>query len=300
MSTDNKSFKNILLFVRKTKTTITKSLQEISIQLKQHGYNVFIDKETTKFIPKTEIAIIEEKNISDINLIVAIGGDGTILKAAQTSSANNIPLLGINCGKIGFLTDINTQELKSLTNILNGQYEQEQRLMLNCSIVKGEEKTFIGNALNEISLMRSDIVKILEFDIFINNKFVCSQRSDGLIISTPTGSTAYSLSAGGPIIQPSLKTISLIPICAHNLNTRPIVIEPHNTISIKFNEDIITYPCISCDGQDRHLIQTGQTIEISQAKNSLTLVHPLNYHYFETLKNKLHWEKKPDANSSTN
>ena len=299
MSTGNKSFKNILLFVRKTKTSIIKSMQEISSQLEQHGYNVFIDADTTNFIPKTDITVISEEQIKDINLIIAIGGDGTILKAAQTSSSNNIPLLGINCGKIGFLTDINTHDLKSLINILNGQYEQEQRLMLTCNTIKDGQKTFIGNALNEVSLMRGEIVKILEFDIFINSKFVCSQRSDGLIISTPTGSTAYSLSAGGPIIQPSLKTISLVPICAHNLNTRPIVIDPHNTINIKFNKDVTAAPSISCDGQDKFFINPGEIIEISQAKHTLNLVHPLNYHYFETLKNELHWEKKPDAKSFT-
>jgi NAD+ kinase len=294
-----KTFNNILLFARKNNHKVATEINALNNSLQEAGFNTFIDIETKALYSNLTATTLTDINHENIDVIVAIGGDGTILRATKTASKNSIPLVGINCGNIGFLTDLQANNFNSLKKILHGQYEEERRFMIRCDIVTNNEHKFVDNALNEISLTRGELIKIIEFDIFINDKFVCNQRADGLIISTPTGSTAYALSAGGPIIQPSIEAISLVPICPHTLNTRPIIIEPHNTIKIKINRRLSSSPSISCDGKSKIFLPEESYVEISKAKSELRLLHPLNYHYFDTLKNKLHWERKPYAEFSS-
>lgn len=298
MDNSTKKFNNILLFVRKNKDNIKKELLSLNAILQENGFSTFIDNTTKNISNDIKASLLTEVNNDNIDLIIAIGGDGTILHAAKVASHNAIPLIGVNCGKVGFLTDIQADNYNNLLKMLHGHYEEEKRSMLRCDLISDSESKFLDDALNEVALIRGELVKIIEFDIYINNRFICNQRADGILISTPTGSTAYSLSAGGPIIQPSLDAICLVPLCAHTLNSRPIIIEPHNTITIKINRRLTSAPSISCDGRSKIFLPDDAHIEISKSKSELTLLHPLNYHYFETLKNKLHWERKPYAEFS--
>ncbi|MEE3003745.1 MAG: NAD(+) kinase [Pseudomonadota bacterium] len=298
MNVEKIKFNNILIFARKKRENIIKVLQDLEKILHDYGYSAHFESKTEEIFKAHIQNSCNNLDLNKIDLVIVVGGDGTILQATKIAVENDIPLLGINCGRIGFLSDLRSNDVDSLINILNGEYTEEKRFMLSCDLVNSKGSSFIGNALNEVALMRGNLVKIIEFDIYINNKFVCNQRADGLLVSTPTGSTAYSLSAGGPIVQPCLETISLVPMCAHTLNTRPIVIAPDNLISIKTKQRHSCPPNISYDGNDKISINEGSYINISKAKQHLRLIHPRNYHYFETLKNKLHWERKPYAEFS--
>lgn len=236
--------------------------------------------------PMTELALWCE-------LIIVIGGDGNLLSAARTVSLSNTPVLGIHRGYLGFLTDIHPKALeKELLEVLNGQYIQETRFLLTATIEHLGKATATGNALNEVLLSHGGLGKMIEFEVYIDEHFVYSERSDGLITATPTGSTAYALSASGPILHPSLDAIALVPLCPHTLSTRPIVVEGSCQIRLVISSHNKIYPKISCDGQIHFPTEPGDIVHIKKQKEPLHLIHPKRYCYFETLRNKLRWGQK--------
>lgn len=293
-------FKNILIYAIKNKNIVAKAVKILIPQLELNNYKVFLADESEALTKKLGINNIKKKpKEQDIDLIIAIGGDGTMLRAAQLATLYDAPLLGINCGLVGFLTDVCYQNNTSLLAILSGQYQLEKRMLLQCIITRNNNKEVKYLSLNDVVLSRGGMVRILEFDIYINNKFICNQRADGLIISTPTGSTAYALSAGGPIINPSVNVISIVPMCAHTLNTRPLVISANDRIKIIVKHRADDPAGISCDGQEKFLLEADDIIEVDSLHNTISLLHPKEYDYFETLRTKLHWERKPYANLPT-
>ena len=189
-------------------------------------------------------------------------------------------MLGINRGHLGFLTDINPKELHRISDVLNGNYTREERFLL---------KTSLGIALNDVVLLPGE-AQLIEFDIMINNQFVCQQRADGLIIATPTGSTAYALSGGGPILHPHLNAMVLVPMFPHTLSSRPIVIDSDAKIELIISEHKNKTANISCDGQQRIPVEPGTRITIEKHEKKLHLIHPDNYDYFATLREKLGWQ----------
>jgi NAD+ kinase len=227
------------------------------------------------------------------DLMIVIGGDGSMLRAAHLMHSKTPPLLGINRGRLGFLTDIYPTELNSkLEQVLSGQYQTEERFLLHAQIQQGTAITPIGIALNDVVLTSSDSVKMLEFEISINDEFVCSLRADGLIIATPTGSTAYALSAGGPIVQPNLNAMTLVPMFPHTLTSRPIVIDSQSRVDIHVAHHPRCIPKLSCDGQTTVELPRHATLVINQHPHKLRLIHPLDYNYYDTLRTKLHWGTK--------
>lgn len=294
-----RAFDYILLFVCKNTPLVTSAFHIVSKQLQTWGCTVSLHETTKALYPNSPLPIANTEIWPEKSLIVVIGGDGSMLQAAPLASQHSIPILGINGGRTGFLTDIHAAMPHALEQVIMGRYEAEERLMLNCRTTYNNQITDYGNALNEVALLQGEMLKMLDFDLYINEQCVSTQRADGLVVSTPTGSTAYALSAGGPIVQPSLAVICIVPICAHTLNSRPIVIEPGNTVRIRLQANNHVAPSICLDGQSKYYMRTNEVIEISRAKQSLTIIHPIDYHYFHTLKNKLHWEKKPDAANTT-
>ncbi len=221
-----------------------------------------------------------------IDLMIVIGGDGSLINAAHCALPRNLPVLGINRGRLGFLTDIHPTELSKIGDVLAGNYFAEKRFLLNAT----HENTPLGIALNDVVLLPGDSTQLIEFDIHINDQFMCQQRADGLIIATPTGSTAYALSGGGPILHPHLNAIVLVPMFPHTLSSRPIVVEGDAKIELFIRNQNETSPCISCDGQHRIKVEPGSRISITKHENTLQLIHPKNYGYFETLREKLGWQ----------
>ncbi len=266
---------------------ISDSYQRVAAHLLRLGVRVLVDQQIMP-ISGTE-ALPRAMCLAEAECLVMVGGDGSMLSVASEAAQHDVPLVGINRGHLGFLSDVHPNDLEALTAIVSGQYQTEQRSMLSVSI---NDATETHLALNEVVLSRTERVRLVGFEIFVDQRFMCHHRADGLIVSTPTGSTAYALSAGGPILQPGLNAVVLVPLHPHRLNSRPIVVDNTQVLDIHILAKAQTNTRLSCDG---HVLSHDGPLckaTICQAKDTLTLLHPPHYDYFETLKTKLHWERK--------
>ena len=228
----------------------------------------------------------------DIDLLVVIGGDGTLLNAARFAATANIPVVGINLGRLGFLVDVPPNELSRLDDILNGDYLEEDRMLLESSLVKNGEVIARNTAVNEITIYKWNTPRMIECEIVCNGQFISRQRADGLLVATPTGSTAYALSAGGPIIHPSIETMMITPICPHTLSNRPLLVSAKQTLEIRAFGDTSQNAKVSCDGQiDLGVLGDPEEVMLTIApyKHPLRLLHPRDYDYYEILRAKLNW-----------
>jgi NAD+ kinase len=282
----NKSFQHIALIGR-ARNEIADTLEAVKDYLIQKKLAVYLEENTAEMMAPNQLPKFTEQNIPTVvDLMIVVGGDGSLINAAHCALPHNLPVLGINRGRLGFLTDIHPNELSKIDDVLSGNYIAEKRFLLKAT----HAKTPLGIALNDVVLLPGDSAQLIEFDIFINNNFMCQQRADGLIIATPTGSTAYALSGGGPILHPYLNAIVLVPMFPHTLSSRPIVIDGDAKIELFIRDNNEMLPCISCDGQHRISVQPGSRITITKHENTLQLIHPENYEYFETLREKLGWQ----------
>ena len=229
------------------------------------------------------------------DLIIVIGGDGTLLDTGRAMSQYNIPVLGVNLGRLGFLVDVSPAEMaQKIPEILAGHYIEEARTLLRADISHNGDPLFSGKALNDIVVHKINVARMIEFDVYINSRFVYTQRSDGLVIATPTGSTAYALSGGGPILHPTLDAITLVPICPHTLTNRPIAIGTDSVIEIRetakrAGHGPATGIQISCDGQLHHQAKAFEKIMVRVIDEKLRLIHPQDYDYYQLLRAKLNW-----------
>jgi len=234
-----------------------------------------------------------EKMGEQCDLVIVVGGDGSMLKTARELVDSQVPLLGINRGHLGFLTDIRPTEIETrVPPILNGQYSLENRFLLHAEVFRNDQAIGNSTAVNDFVLYPGEIARMIQFELYMDRQFVYSQRSDGLIVSTPTGSTAYSLSGGGPILDPQTDTIVLVPMCPHTLTSRPIAVNKHKVIDLVISETNPHSPKLSCDGQVIIDLAPGDKIRIKQYPIQMRLVHPLDYDYFEVLRTKLGWGQK--------
>lgn len=224
------------------------------------------------------------------NLIIVIGGDGTMLSVAHSICHKNIPLLGINRGHLGFLADIPADEVTpQLEKILDGNFVEEKRFMLTGEVVRDGEVIATGNAFNDVVIQKGNIARLVQFDTCINDNFLLTQRSDGMIISTPTGSTAYALSGGGPILYPTLDALVLVPICPHTLSIRPIVVDGNSRIEIAVGDRDIDKAQLTCDGETLGKLVSGDRIIVSKKETLVRLIHPADHDHFGILRAKLNW-----------
>ncbi|MCV2526256.1 MAG: NAD(+)/NADH kinase [Candidatus Lightella neohaematopini] len=260
--------------------------------LDKNGYNIIIDSRITNnlFINK-----VNNGNINYIgkqaDLAIVVGGDGNMLGAIRTLAYYKIKIIGINCGNLGFLTDINYSSLlQQLSEILSGNYIVEKRFLLEVYYILNGKKKKIGNAINEILLRSNSIKSMIDILVYIDNKFAFLNYADGLIISTPTGSTAYSLSIGGPIITPLVKAIMLLPIFPHTLSSRPIIIKNTSVVKLFFPKNNKSIK-VSCDNQVDFILNTKKNIYICSGNKYFNLIHPTKYNYFNLLRKKLFWLK---------
>lgn len=229
-----------------------------------------------------------------IDLLVVVGGDGTLLSAGRRFAAAGVPILGINQGRLGFMVDVRPEDIaEAFTALQRGESVIEERLLLQARIrdASGAEVAR-WLAVNDVVLRNQASIRMLEFETWLDAEFISEHRADGFIVSTPTGSTAYALSGGGPVLHPSLDAIALVPICPHTLSDRPIVVPADKTIRIVLRGDA-TGAAVTCDGQIGGSLAPGQTVEIAPATPRLRLIHPLGYSYFELLRDKLHWGRSP-------
>jgi NAD+ kinase len=286
-------FKTIGIIGRVRNPGVKETLKTLIDFLLGLNQAIIIETETAESLDNITLPRVTREQLgSQCDLLIVVGGDGSLLSAAHAVVNNETPLLGINRGSLGFLTDIHPTELKKIDAILHGEYVLEKRFLLTATIDLHDQRIGQDNALNEVALIPNMVPHILEFEIYIDDKFVCSQNSDGLIVATPTGSTAYALSGGGPILHPQLDAIVLVPMFPHTLSSRPIVVEGNQRINIIVSPNNTTSPRLTCDGQAYINAPAGCNIAIHKKAQSLHLIHPLDYNYYETLRSKLHWGKK--------
>lgn len=262
--------------------------------LKQAHCQVYVEQELSAICQLTfEDSFSAKESLPALDLLIVVGGDGSMLSAARDAVSANIPVLGINRGHLGFLTDITPAELaEGIHNVLNGQYRKESRFLLTGEIIRNGKQIYKKDALNDIVLSLGSAAQLIEFEIWIDGDFVCKQRADGLIITTPTGSTAYALSAGGPILHPALAAIALVPMMPHKLTSRPIVVNAAGRIKIIMKNKNNTTPTLSFDSHDRFDLLPEDIFEVYRKQETLTLIHPASYDYFATLRDKLYWESR--------
>jgi NAD+ kinase len=282
-------FKTIALLGRYQDSRVAEPMSLLARHLAESGIDVVASPPVAA---ELKVRAREESDFaSACDLIVAIGGDGTMLYAAELGRAQGIPLLGVNRGRLGFLADVRpTEMIQSIDRVLRGEYSRESRLLIDASIIAADGSARTAVALNDIVLQRRDTGRMLDFETRIAGHYVNTSSGDGLIVATPTGSTAYALSCGGPIIEPQLDAVVVVPICPHTLSDRPIVV-PAAQLSINVRllarEDIRAE--VTADGHSLGALEPDDRLTISRSDSCITLIHPPGYDYYEILRSKLHW-----------
>ncbi len=291
-------FATIALVGRYQTPGVAEAVSQIASFLRSAGRKVILESETAK---ATGLGDIEAASIPELgayaDLAIVLGGDGTMLGVARELAPFNVPLVGINHGRLGFITDVALRAWReALEPILNGDFDIEHRQLLCARILRGSTTVFSALALNDVVVGRSSGSRMIELDVSVNDLFMYTQRADGLIISTPTGSTAYSLSANGPILHPQLKGMVLVPVAPQALGSRPIVLPEDSVIRIQMRDASETR--VHCDMQTFADLQDEDRVEVRRADHSIRFVHPPGYSYFDTLRRKLNWQALPSMGGS--
>ncbi len=285
------SCKIVALIGKHKSPEVATPLLRLAQFLTARGLHVVVDSLTAEHLrghPYPAMNLAEMAGMAD--LAIVIGGDGTMLNIARTFSPHHVPLIGVNQGRLGFLTDLTLENmLESIATMLDGKFITERRLLLSARVLRGEVEVFSGTAFNEVVVHRSQISSMVEFEVRIDGEYLYNQRADGLIVSTPTGSTAYAMSAGGPILHPGLDVLELVPICPHTLSNRPIVVNGSSVL------EILMHRCndlrVRLDSHTSFDMQLHDKIIITRHPDHAHLLHPVGHSYYHTLREKLQWNQ---------
>ncbi|MEJ6706558.1 NAD(+) kinase [Porticoccus sp. Uisw_050_02] len=285
-----KPFKHIALIANVELPEVTEPLKRLCRFLEKEGYSVALESKTALLVANNTLPVFDYLDEElKLDLVVVVGGDGSMLSVGRSVAELNIPLLGVNRGRLGFLTDIQPDDMENqLIRVLAGDYIVSNRFLLEISLSRKGEKINSGEAINDVVVHPGSSLRMMEFELYIDEQFVYSQRSDGLIVSTPTGSTAYALSGGGPILHPNLDAIVLVPMNPHTLSSRPVVVGGDSSIEIKLglrNE----HSMVTCDGQNDLIPQPGDVICIEKKMQPLRLIHQADNSFYATCRTKLGW-----------
>lgn len=263
----------------------------LATHLRARGVDVRIIAEADARPPLADLPSVPESQFgAECDLVVAVGGDGTMLYASRLLLEHDVPLVGVNRGRLGFLTDISPDSMAAhLDSILAGRYVAERRQMLEARIEGAHGSTGPGLALNEVALQKHLTGHMLDFVTHVDGKYLNSHGGDGLIVATATGSTAYALSCGGPIIQPELEAMVLVPVCPHTLSDRPLVLPARARIEARIKRRLDTRATVSCDGELLGELGPNDTLHIATSARQITLLHPEGYDFYEILRSKLNW-----------
>ena len=290
------NYKNIAIIGRRNSEHLVAQVTKLAEWLQDFGCRAYLDSSVANdfYCPGYRCGKLSDW-IDEIDLAIIIGGDGTMLSAGRKIVNHGIPLVGINQGRLGFMTDIAASEMLTVIKdmLVNHAYIKEERSLLQAKILRDGQLVHDSLALNDIVISRGDIGSMIEFEMSIGGEFVHAQKSDGVIFSTPTGSTAYSLAAGGPILHPRVAGILLVPIAPHSLSNRPIVLPEDSVtvIEVVDGREVI----VNFDMQSQTNLQSGDKIEVRQSDKTIALLHPSNHSDYKTLREKLHWNEYPST-----
>jgi len=286
------NIKTIGIIAKDKGQAVTSTVKQLVKFLSEKSYSVIFDKTAEGIIEHTT-STDRELLARNSDLAIVVGGDGTFLSAVRSLADSNTPVLGINLGRLGFLVDISPDEmLEHLEQILQGNYVDECRFLLQAHVIRDDKVIAKADAFNDVVVHIRDVARMIEFETYINGQFVNFQRSDGLVVSTPTGSTAYALSSGGPLLHATLDAMVLVPICPHTLSNRPLVINADSKVEVVIGESQQSTSQVTFDGQTAFDVKPGDKIVIEKKENAIHLIHPSSYDYYEILRAKLHWSEQ--------
>jgi len=286
------NIKTVGIIAKDNGDTVTKTIKQLVDFLSKSSCEIVFDNSAEEIIENTQ-AVDRNTLASQSDLAIVVGGDGTFLSAVRSLADLNIPILGINLGRLGFLVDISPDEMFGhLEQIMQGNYVEECRFLLQAHVIRDGQVISEADAFNDVVVHIRDVARMIEFETYINGQYVNYQRADGLVVSTPTGSTAYALSSGGPLLHATLDAIVLVPICPHTLSNRPLVINANSKVEIIIGESKQSTSQVTFDGQTAFDVKPGDKIVIEKKKNTINLIHPGAYDYYEILRAKLHWSEQ--------
>ena len=273
---------------RPRRADISKVVPPLLAWLAARNVKAYVDPETAASAGSSADERPREELAALADLLIVLGGDGTLLAAARMENGRDVPILPVNLGGLGFLTSVTLDDLYPiLTEVFAGKNRVSERVMLGVEVTRGGNVIERQRALNDAVINKGALARIIDFELTINGEFVCCYKADGLIISTPTGSTAYSLSAGGPIVYPSVQALVVTPICPHTLTNRPLVVPDAGRVEVTFRGDDTVY--LTVDGQVGRQLESGDRVVVVRGEEKLRLVRPARQTYFEVLRDKLKW-----------
>jgi len=287
-------FRRIALIGRHGGPALSTPLEGLAAFLLERGHSVALDAETAQFVPLDGVTSLPDDALPlAADLAIVLGGDGTMLSVARRLAPHGVPLIGVNLGRLGFLTDIPLARLtQTLGTMLDGRYAEERRTLLAVTVERADGSAAHAPALNEVVVNRGGLGSMIECAVEIDGRFVYAMRADGVIVATPTGSTAYSLSTGGPIIAPEVPAFALVPIAPHALTHRPIAVPDTSTIAITVSRG--RDAAVHCDGQAHFELAEGDRVIARRAPHAARFLHPESHDYFAMLREKLHWSETPE------
>ncbi|MBK9020341.1 MAG: NAD kinase [Sulfuritalea sp.] len=289
----NNAFRTVALIGKYQSREIAASLLELAGFLSRRGVEVLLEEATAGAVGANGYLVAGYEKIGErAELAVILGGDGTMLNAARQLARFDVPLVGINQGRLGFMTDIALDGMiESITALLEGRFSRERRFLLNSEVLRDGEAAYQTLALNDVVVNKGELGRMIELEVKVDAELIHVLRADGLIVSTPTGSTAYALSANGPILHPSVPGIAIVPLCPHALSNRPITVSDSSTIDITLPPPHDAR--VHFDGQTRFDARAGDVVRMRRSSHGVTLLHPPGYSYFAMLREKLHWSATP-------
>jgi NAD+ kinase len=285
------SFQSIALVGNAADLRVAECMLSVAAHIYERGMRALVDPAIDlAFKPGSVVACPEPALAARADLIIAIGGDGTLLYAARLVAGHSVPLLGINRGRLGFLTDVSPNSmLEDIDTVLGGRYTEDRRSLLAARLERAAAPPISALALNDVVLNKWETGRTMDFETIINGRFVNSHGGDGMVIATATGSTAYALSCGGPIVEPDLDVWVLAPICPHTLSDRPIVVRAGSKIQLRMSDRFQSRAQVTCDGTAIGDLAQGDNLFVEGADSQITLLHPPGYDYYRLLRSKLHW-----------
>jgi len=286
------TFKTVALIGKYKSPEVAEPLLKLAGFLDQRGVKVMIDRLTGSHLREARYPVLPLEELGrKADLAIVIGGDGTMLNIARTFAPYDVALVGINQGRLGFLTDISVDTMfDTIGAILDGKFVAEDRMLLEGQVYRGGEKVFEVLAFNDVVLSKGVKGGMIEIDVHIDGQYIYTQRSDGLIVATPTGSTAYALSAGGPIVHPALSIMALVPICPHTLSNRPIVISSSSTVEVVVKD--AAEPRAHFDSHSHFDLREGDRVVVRRYPHEISLLHPAGHSYYGMLREKLNWNRE--------
>ncbi len=288
-----------IALIRNIYADVGDTVERLYNYLINNAYTVLPELSCHNTLQDTDVRFSTYEQLQDCDLAIVVGGDGTLLNAARELAKHQVPIVGINLGRLGFLVDITPQRmLHSLDEMLHGKYIEEERFLLNVKIEREGEIITEQLACNDVVVKNYYQTRMIEFFTYVDDSFVNHERADGIVIASPTGSTAYALSSGGPILHPSMDAIALVPISPHTLSHRPLVVNANSKISIEIDPQCRTVAQVSFDGQANIELQLNDRIHISRSSTNVKILHPHGYDFFDILRAKLNWGRSPNNDRS--